>query len=674
MEQHDERGAAAGASPVAARLACAVAVLMVVAAAVFVVWLRAVNDGAEPEGRNWWLLVWLIASLAFTVAGTALLTRSDGRLLGAVFVAIGVGWALTAMSTQYLGYRLGRDQSGDGWLARAATWSRPLADGLLAGVVPLLLARRAGYRPAGRLVSAGVVVAAIGAVVLTTVVAAVDGPAWLGDLAEWAVAVAASAGVLALALAWWRDRRSHPADPLPAWLLAGAVAAWLAVVPESLDLGYWTMAGSDVVTALLALATVPLLVGGAVIATIRDSSSTFLGMSRRVLEWAVLASGIVAVYTGLVAGLGRLIGGSGPTWLLVGATGAIALALEPARRSVRHLVDRLVYGDRDDPLAVVQRIVDHLGADEGDDLLPALVANLQAELRLDAVAIDLRRDDGWQPAAAIGPPTAHRRVVPLTHRGEVAGRLVVGWRDGPSLRDRDQRILEQVAGPLSLAVGWVRLADDLRRSSVAIVSAREEERRRLRRDLHDGLGPSLTGVSLGLRTAVRQLGRVPDPAIVAPARGLLERVADEVDTSVGELKRIVRDLRPTALDQLGLLDAVAEFTRGLGHDVEIHLALPAQPPVLPAAVEVATYRIVTEAVTNVVRHARAARCWLTIEAGRNVVIDVVDDGVGIGPHDERGVGLTAMQERAAELGGSVHVLANRPRGTRVHVMLPAALP
>jgi signal transduction histidine kinase len=701
MEQLDERGDAAGVSTVPARLACAVAGLMIVTAAVLVMWLRAANDGVEPEGRNWWLVAWLVASLAFTVAGTALLTRSRGRLLGAVFVAIGVGWALTAVSTQYLGYRLGAGQAATGWLARAATWSRPLADGLLAGVVPLLLARRRGERRTRSRDTA--VAAAIGAVVLTTVVAAFDGPAWMADVGEWAVAVAASVGVAALAAAWRRcrarpgrvarvgkagqrrceapassageaSRARASTDPLPAWLLAGAVAAWLAVVPEGVDLGRWTMAGSDVVTALLVLATVPLLVGGAVIDAIRDSSSSFLGMSHRVLEWGILASGIVALYTGLVAGLGRLLGGSGPTWLLVGATGAIALALEPARRWVRHLVDRLVYGDRDDPLAVVQRIVDHLGADAGDDLLPALVANLQAELRLDAVAIDLRSDDGWRPAAAIGPPTTHRRVVVLTHRGEVAGRLVVGWQDGPSLRDRDERILQQIAGPLSLAVGWVRLADDLRRSSVAIVSAREEERRRLRRDLHDGLGPSLTGVSLGLRTAVRQLGRVPDADVMAPARGLLERVADEVDAAVAELKRIVRDLRPTALDQLGLLDAVAEFTRGFGDALEIHLTMPAQPVALPAAVEVATYRIVTEAVTNVVRHARAARCWLTIEAGPSVVIDVVDDGVGIGPGDEPGVGLTAMHERAAELGGSVHVLANRPRGTRVHVMLPAALP
>jgi signal transduction histidine kinase len=205
------------------------------------------------------------------------------------------------------------------------------------------------------------------------------------------------------------------------------------------------------------------------------------------------------------------------------------------------------------------------------------------------------------------------------------------------------------------------------------VSAREEERRRLRRDLHDGLGPSLTGVSLGLRTALRQLDRTAGSDPGPTPRLLLERIADEVDTAVVELKRIVRDLRPTALDQLGLIDAVAEFTRGFDDALDITLALPAGPVRLPAAVEIATYRIVTEAVTNVVRHAQAARCWLSIEAGASVVIDVVDDGVGIdaGP---AGVGLAAMRERAAELGGTVEVGPAAPRGTRVHVRLPAALP
>jgi signal transduction histidine kinase len=191
--------------------------------------------------------------------------------------------------------------------------------------------------------------------------------------------------------------------------------------------------------------------------------------------------------------------------------------------------------------------------------------------------------------------------------------------------------------------------------------------------MHDGLGPALTGVSLGVRTAVRQLGRVPDAASIAPSRELLERVADEVDAVVVEVKRIVRDLRPTALDQLGLFVAVSEFTRTFGDDLEFHLTLPYPPVPLPAAVEVAAYRIVTEAVTNVVRHAHAAQCWLTISTGSTVDIDVVDDGIGV-VDGVAGVGWTAMHERATELGGTVQVTPHEPHGTHIHVRLPVGLP
>ena len=396
-------------------------------------------------------------------------------------------------------------------------------------------------------------------------------------------------------------------------------------MPSSLDVTEWRLTGRDVVFPLLLLLTVPLTVAGALIELIREAPARLHRISHRVAEWVLLAGGIVVIYTGLVAGLGRLVGGSGPTWLLVATTGAIAVAMEPARQRIRHVVDHLVYGTRDDPLAVVQQVVDQVGADSGDDLLPALARHLARELCLDGVTIELATPDGWRRVAATGIATGTRREVLLHHRGEVVGRLVA---EG-DLRARDDEVLDQLAGPLSLAVSWVRLAGDLRRSSVAIVSAREEERRRLRRDLHDGVGPALTGISLGLRTAITQLSRSPDAAALGAGHRLLQHIADEVDALVGELKRIVRDLRPTALDQLGLLDAVAEFTRTFKDDLEIHLALPPAPVELPAAVEVAVYRIVTEAVTNVVRHAGAAQCWLRIRAGDLVEIEVVDDGVGI---------------------------------------------
>jgi len=161
---------------------------------------------------------------------------------------------------------------------------------------------------------------------------------------------------------------------------------------------------------------------------------------------------------------------------------------------------------------------------------------------------------------------------------------------------------------------------------------------------------------------------------VSAPLGLLSRLADAVDATVCEVKRILRDLRPTVLDQLGLVGAITEFARTVDEVVQIHLELPDEAIRLPAAVEVAMYRIVAEALTNVVRHAGASTCWVTIIAARSVEIDVVDDGVGFTPGSSAGIGLVGMLERSAELGGTMTISSFAPHGTRVHVHLPAVLP
>ncbi len=584
---------------------------------------------------------------------------------------MGASSLVVAVAVQYRGYEA--PVAGPprwSWLAHADTWARPLGAAVLVALIPGALIPTA-WRSSRRATVLGAV--AVAATVVVVAASAADlPPVEVG--AAWIVGGIGLVWIAVLGHAWWR-RRGTGGDPLAGWLLAGVLVAWLAVVPHGLDVADWSLAGRDVVWAVLLIATVPLLVVGALIDELRRVPSDAEQLSHRSLEWALFTAGIVVIYTVVVAGLGRLVGGSGPTWLLVAATGAIALAIEPARRHIRRLVDRLVFGSRDDALAVVQRIVDHVGTDAGEDLLPALVRSLERGLRFDAIAIDLAMPGGaWEQAAAVGGAAAHRHEVTLRHRDEVVGRLVVGWDDVPAMRAREAEMLAQLAGPVSLAVSWVRLAAELRRSSLAVVSAREEERRRLRRDLHDGVGPTLTGVSLGLRTAVRQLDRATAAGSSPPSPALLIRLADEVDGAVVEIKQIVRDLRPTALDQLGLTGAVAEFSRRLAGDLDIQLSLPAAPAPLPAAVEVAVYRIVTEALTNVVRHAHAARCWVRIVTDDPVEIDVIDDGIGIADDPPDGVGLTAMRERAAELGGAVRVERGRTLGTHLHVQLPAALP
>jgi two-component system NarL family sensor kinase len=653
-----------------------------------IVLLRWANDGAEPVDKNWWLAAELVVALAYLPAGTALVARRQQRLLGFLFAVVGSAAVIGAVALQYLGY-IGAEAPTPAWPWLASlSWAGMIGSAVLVSLVLLALLPPAWRDDRRVRIAFGVAGASIVTIVVERLTAQWPDPLtanplelhgatrgaidWAGDVATMTVDAIATGAVVLLAL-HWHERRRVSDDPLPAWLLAGGVAAWLAVVPTS-----WSTVGDhlpapDVIPPVLLMATVPLLVVGALIGIVRTQPSALEGVSHRFLEWALLGAAIFVLYTGLVAGLGSLVGGTGPTWFLIGATVALAIVIEPARQRLQALADRLVYGSRDDTLSLVRQVVSHVSSARDDDLLPALAASLGREMRLDSVAIDVARSDDWDRAATYGTPSVIcSRETLLRYHDEVVGRLTVGWSDAPSLRPRDIATLEELAVPLALAVSWVRLAADLRRSSVAVVSAREEERRRLRRDLHDGLGPALTGISLGLRTTVRQLQR--DETDRPAPLGLLGRLADEVDAAVDEVKRIVRDLRPTVLDQLGLVGAVTEFARSVDGAVQVHLQLPEHETTLPAAVEVATYRIVTEAVTNVVRHAAAARCWLTITAASTVDIDVVDDGVGLAAETAAGVGLVAMRERAAQLGGTFTVSANAPHGTRVHVCLPSVLP
>ena len=591
------------------RIAVALSLAVVAAGVAFVLTLRA--NGAAPQGQNWWLVCWLTMAAGYGSAGAALIWWPARRPRGDLLPRH---------------RRIGLADRDRGAVPGLRDRQRRVAAVAAAGRSGRLVAPPAGWDlGGGRAVGAApahrrherwiVTLRTVGFVALVglVVTAVLEGPDLLERICAWVVCIVATAATATLARHWWRNDRAS-GDLLPAWLLASAVAGWLAVVPDLSDIADWRLPGRDVVTPMLFLATVPLLVAGTVIELVRRSPGS--RTVHRVVEWATLAGGIVVVYTALVAGLGQLVGGSGPTWFLVASTGAIAIALEPVRRRIRRLADGLVYGLRDDPLVAVQHVVDRVGSGGGADLLPDLATTLQRELRMDAVAIDVRRDDDWQRVATCGGPTPHTREVLLRHRDEVVGRLVVGWEQGPTLRPQDDAALVQLAGPLTLAVRWVGLSEDLHRSNMATVLAREEERRRLNRDLHDGLGPALTGVSLGLRTAVGRVAARGGPELV-PTTALLDRLADEVDATVTDLRRIVRDLRPTALDQLGLMEALTEFVRKYNDDLEIHLVLPEAPVALPAAVEVATYRIVTEAVTNVVRHAGASRCCLSITAGHD---------------------------------------------------------
>jgi signal transduction histidine kinase len=259
-------------------------------------------------------------------------------------------------------------------------------------------------------------------------------------------------------------------------------------------------------------------------------------------------------------------------------------------------------------------------------------------------------------------------TLPLSYQGTEIGALHVAPRAGEELGAQDRRLLHDLARQAGVAVHAVQLTADLQRSRERIVTAREEERRRLRRDLHDGLGPRLAGLTLRIETARDQLAHDPG------ADELLGDLSRRMEEAVTDIRRLVYGLRPPALDDFGLAGAIRQTaasydTSGLAFDVDV----PEHLPPLPAAAEVAAFRIVQEAITNVVRHAAARSAGIALrvdDTAGMLTIVVEDDGRGLAQAPRSGVGLQSMRERAEELGGTLAIESRPGGGTIVRAELP----
>jgi two-component system NarL family sensor kinase len=273
-----------------------------------------------------------------------------------------------------------------------------------------------------------------------------------------------------------------------------------------------------------------------------------------------------------------------------------------------------------------------------------------------------------------GSPQPDVIRLPLIYQSETIGQLVVAPRaPGEALSPMDRHLLENIAHQAGMAVHAVNLTADLQRSRQRLVTAREEERRRLRRDLHDGLGPNLA--SQGLKLAALNQFLEKDPSSAIP---LLEQVMKQNQSTVEDVRRLVYGLRPPALDELGLVAAIRDHVAGMDgkSSLQIEVIEPTEGlPPLSAAVEVAAYRIILEALTNVIRHAKAKRCIIRLslqptESNRTFQVEIQDDGIGMPDTRRAGIGTRSMRERAEELGGTCIIEASKGTGTRVCVKIP----
>ncbi|HEU5058337.1 MAG TPA: sensor histidine kinase, partial [Kofleriaceae bacterium] len=389
----------------------------------------------------------------------------------------------------------------------------------------------------------------------------------------------------------------------------------------------------------------------------------------RTLVYGALTASVMLVYLAVTTLLGGVLPRDSFAATLL-ATGVAALAALPVRDLLQRGVNRLLYGDRDEPYRAITRLGERLSASlTTEEILPTVVATVASALRLPYAAIELRSGEVTSIAAATGDAAGRELTrLPLVDAGEAVGELIVAPRArGEEFSAADRRLLSGLAQEAGRAARSVRLVAEVERSRRQLVAAREEERRRLRRDLHDGLGPVIAGARLKAEAA-RDL-------TAQQAKGALELLG-ELDADLAglleEVRRIARALRPPVLDELGLLPALREQAANLARDARLELRVegPDELPPLPAAVEAAAYWIALEALTNVRRHSGARHCAVRIRLADALELEVEDDGRGIAPGTPAGVGLLAMRERALEVGGSCELTAADLQGTRLLARLP----
>jgi two-component system, NarL family, sensor kinase len=517
-------------------------------------------------------------------------------------------------------------------------------------------------------------VAVFGAYATGLAVTAMTSPtalAWFGSWGPLSLlpVVAAYAGIPILLAYRWR-RGAVDDRPLLRGLIAVvgftiAVDLVIWVVPEALGgraLLPWTISG------LTGLPFVVLIA----LAIVRHRAFDIDVVIRRSVVYGGLTVAVIVTYGLVVAVLGALIHNLGPFATSLLATGAAAVIALPVRDGLQRLTSRYVYGDRDEPVRAMRRLGERLEWTVDPEAMPRVVVDTVADaLRLPYVGLELGHDETARVVAEHGVARPDLIIRPLAYGNQPVGRLLVAPR-GPAdpLSASDIRLLDDLTRQIGVAAHAVTLTEDLRRSRDAVVVAREEERRRLRRDLHDGLGPTLAAIGMRAEAAEAVLHGSPDDA----ERQLADLRA-EVASAMADVRRLVDGLRPPVIDELGLVGALrlAADRLGASGTPDVSVDADGDLPELPAAVEVAAFRIATEAMTNAARHAGAERCTVRLVGGTDLTVTIEDDGSGLSDERRAGVGLASMQERAAELGGDCRVERRAEGGTRVIARLPISL-
>jgi two-component system NarL family sensor kinase len=441
------------------------------------------------------------------------------------------------------------------------------------------------------------------------------------------------------------------------WLVWGAtslpVALMLAWVAHFVFDGNPLLVDLALTLAGLAL---PVTIG---IAILRHRLFDIQLVLSRTLTYGVLVVGVVGLYALLLFAADQLFGDSAAGGLV--AVGIVAVAVQPAYAFLRKRIEQWVYGYRSDPAAALRRLGASVESADPLHVVDTITASVADALKVERVWVEV-------PGEQVSDDPRATRI-PLVHRGNRIGDLALEVPAGRTLSPADTALLHDLAQHAAVTVRAVQLAGELQASRSRIVTTREEERKRLRRDLHDGVGPALAAILLKLQAAQSRRDE-------AERNAILDEIREETRAAITEVRRVVDDLRPPAIDEVGLVGAIRQRAASLSTDVLVYQVRgPEEERTLPAAVEVAAFRIASEAMTNVAKHSGAGRCVIDLELGQTLGLTVSDNGRGSAAQPTRGgVGWTSMTERAAELGGSCTISSRSEGGLVVRAVLPLEEP
>ena len=407
---------------------------------------------------------------------------------------------------------------------------------------------------------------------------------------------------------------------------------------------------------------------------------------KRTVVFAVLAGAVALVYVIVVIVLGTAVtGDAGVSGTFFAAVALLSLGLQPLRSWARRLADRLVYGKRATPYEVLSRFTERLGdVSSADDVAPRMAQLITEGTGARSASVwlrvgrTLRREAAW-PATSEGEASELILVddglpeipgatasIPMTHQSELLGAIAVDVPPSDPLTPEQQRLLAELATQAGLALRNVALTADLRhrleeleRSRKRLVTAQDEERRRLERNLHDGAQQQLVAIGVRVRLADQMVDRDP-----AKAHEMLAEVQSESQEAIDALRDLARGIYPPVLADRGLVVALDAQARKSHVPVEIRGEGLER---YPQEIEAAAYFCVLEALQNVAKYAEASGVTVTLAQEDGWIrFEVSDDGAGFDPSTvAKGSGLQNMEDRLAALGGELAVESSPGAGTTV---------